>query len=263
MISIHAPLAGCDAAGCARGGAETISIHAPLAGCDGICRWDRVKGVPFQSTHPLRGATCVTGGSPCQDLFQSTHPLRGATAGKADDAVVRHHFNPRTPCGVRQGCPCSTPALQRFQSTHPLRGATSRAAPRSGRPRSFQSTHPLRGATPTRLRLRQRSSFQSTHPLRGATSMSFKNASRSMRYFNPRTPCGVRRRIAGMTQERWAISIHAPLAGCDLRLTADGHAGFAISIHAPLAGCDDVIDAATGEVVCISIHAPLAGCDDH
>ena len=55
------------------------------------------------------------------------------------------------------------------------------------------------------------------------------------------------------------ISIHAPLAGCDV---VDGIAGKAtqISIHAPLAGCDNetVLTRAQAD---ISIHAPLAGCD--
>ncbi len=39
---------------------------------------------------------------------------------------------------------------------------------------------------------------------------------------------------------RNAISIHAPLAGCDY-ITGDcGYRELAISIHAPLAGCDYV-----------------------
>ena len=33
--------------------------------------------------------------------------------------------------------------------------------------------------------------------------------------FNPRTPCGVRRGIFKPNRLRIAISIHAPLAGCD------------------------------------------------
>ena len=55
------------------------------------------------------------------------------------------------------------------------------------------------------------------------------------------------------------ISIHAPLAGCDVRV---GHflGGDAISIHAPLAGCD-LIKAGYRVQMRISIHAPLAGCD--
>ena len=78
------------------------------------------------------------------------------------------------------------------------------------------------------------------------------------------------------------ISIHAPLAGCDLT-AASTRSATNISIHAPLAGCDLILvqsvrpcrafqsthplRGATGDVVAarqhlaISIHAPLAGCD--
>ena len=34
-------------------------------------------------------------------------------------------------------------------------------------------------------------------------------------YFNPRTPCGVRLAVHGLTLVPENISIHAPLAGCD------------------------------------------------
>ncbi len=57
-------------------------------------------------------------------------------------------------------------------------------------------------------------------------------------YFNPRTPCGVRRGVRLRHRTGSRISIHAPLAGCN------GQAGHAagrhrhISIHAPLTGCD-------------------------
>ena len=104
FISIHAPLAGRDflfirrtsapsyfnpRAPCgarrvyphAGDRAESISIHAPLAGRDRArpyrCRWRPL----FQSTRPLRGATCI---SAC-----------GRPGGK--------HFNPRAPCGARPG----------------------------------------------------------------------------------------------------------------------------------------------------------------
>ena len=78
------------------------------------------------------------------------------------------------------------------------------------------------------------------------------------------------------------ISIHAPLAGCDIRnkpITRESenfnprtpcgvrHGLFdtepqseRISIHAPLAGCDFKV-ATSSYIVIISIHAPLAGCD--
>ena len=80
MISIHAPLAGCDLeAGIVTGdgnkfqsthplrGAtsdpvpgrqeQVISIHAPLAGCDQKPATLLPENIKFQSTHPLRGAT--------------------------------------------------------------------------------------------------------------------------------------------------------------------------------------------------------------
>ena len=57
--------------------------------------------------------------------------------------------------------------------------------------------------------------FQSTHPLRGATSGEAERPPHFF-YFNPRTPCGVRPRRAGRSRAPDAISIHAPLAGCDL-----------------------------------------------
>ena len=81
----------------------------------------------------------------------------------------------------------------------------------------------------------------------------------AVRNFNPRTPCGVRRRHRVRLGGDGAISIHAPLAGCDdqYRHPVTGHI---ISIHAPLAGCD-LTGSTAKRVSIISIHAPLAGCD--
>ena len=86
-----------------RGKLLLISIHAPLAGCDrqGNSK-HRHQPTSFQSTHPLRGATSTPSiksiarthfnpRTPCGvrrssrswrteiPVFQSTHPLRGAT----------------------------------------------------------------------------------------------------------------------------------------------------------------------------------------
>ena len=129
-----------------RPGQQQISIHAPLAGCDPRCPscsvppinfnprtpcgvrpklyiWTR-EAVAFQSTHPLRGATLVMHGRALLEIFQSTHPLRGATYSRAFSYVTVSHFNPRTPCGVRQSAPARAACISAFQSTHPLRGAT-------------------------------------------------------------------------------------------------------------------------------------------
>ena len=126
-----------------------------------------------------------------------------------------------------------------------------------------------------------RARFQSTHPLRGATFRPMVLLASSI-YFNPRTPCGVRR-VATVSQEiQDGISIHAPLAGCDvaIRLTKDVMLEFQ-STH-PLRGATLVpcprfrtekfqsthpLRGATSRrtgranIIVISIHAPLAGCD--
>ena len=102
---------------------QQISIHAPLAGCDfwrpTPCPDDRHfnprtpcgvrhshpaaarAALQFQSTHPLRGATCGYYRNPKYTIFQSTHPLRGATWQGWRIQKAPLHFNPRTPCGVR------------------------------------------------------------------------------------------------------------------------------------------------------------------
>ena len=123
-----------------------ISIHAPLAGCDLHSPAFSVKIGVFQSTHPLRGATAASGSTsrragyfnprtPCgvrpvghgglrgRAEFQSTHPLRGATRSFSYPEII-----------------------DIFQSTHPLRGATVQRLVAAVTV-EFQSTHPLRGAT--------------------------------------------------------------------------------------------------------------------
>ena len=236
-----------------------ISIHAPLAGCD------ENRGVLCRSYGDFNPRTpCGVRHQPGRVLygavpFQSTHPLRGATAIGRNGRANNADFNPRTPCGVRHGIEDFCPPYVSFQSTHPLRGATLPAravilalsisihAPLAGcdgdctgcinnvlhfnprtpcgvRPRGrlcripradfnprtpcgvrlnvcllcaaaylFQSTHPLRGATlPLCLdELQVIKEFQSTHPLRGATTMCCARTA-GAKYFNPRTPCGVR-----------------------------------------------------------------------
>ena len=198
----------------------------------------------------------------------------------SSSAKVRH-FNPRTPCGVRPTTDYSKEEPDGlFQSTHPVRGATTFAPIECILKSSFQSTHPVRGATNTAQCHIYGWEFQSTHPVRGATLRM--NTYRGNLYnFNPRTPCGVRRKqplISGLPDcisihapragcdcncdnqvGRTWISIHAPRAGCDL-YTFPRHLSFLISIHAPRAGCDNGLRRVISSSV-ISIHAPRAGCD--
>ena len=147
-ISIHAPHAGCDSSLlCAEpfypyfnprtpcgvrpmidsngDGTPDISIHAPHAGCDNTFLRVQVDGGLFQSTHPMRGATCpftaarrkildFNPRTPCgvrpaladkmySLVIISIHAPHAGCDDMHKDALFRlYHFNPRTPCGVRR-----------------------------------------------------------------------------------------------------------------------------------------------------------------
>ena len=126
VISIHAPIVGCDAyAECAiyttavfqsthpSWGAtqmqkeieqlKAISIHAPIVGCDlssSGCSTSRTQK-RFQSTHPSWGATRKSNYYSESILFQSTHPSWGATLDGVRSECEEVDFNPRTHRGVR------------------------------------------------------------------------------------------------------------------------------------------------------------------
>ena len=123
-ISIHAPHAGCDTLNnCKNKVFCEISIHAPHAGCDNSIKLTFFDSSTFQSTHPMRGATCqsktsqilvrfqsthpmrgatiINGKKVWHRIFQSTHPMRGATGTVDGNFKKPQYFNPRTPCGVR------------------------------------------------------------------------------------------------------------------------------------------------------------------
>ncbi len=101
-----------------------VSIHAPRAGRDLIAGLIDRRALWFQSTRPVRGATCSL-----------------ETSGENQSG-----FNPRAPCGARRGVGGGWIFSSRlFQSTRPVRGATSQTtdesiaydvsihAPRAGR----------------------------------------------------------------------------------------------------------------------------------
>ena len=118
----------------------------------------------------------------------------------------------------------------------PLAGCDLRPLQPPAAPRSFQSTHPLRGATRHILRESFDRSISIHAPLAGC-DMDRRMRDRDYRNFNPRTPCGVRpcARQCSATAPKFQ-STH-PLRGATGR-QALARAHLHISIHAPLAGCD-------------------------
>ena len=192
LISIHAPLAGCDSAHPSQGRQSEISIHAPLAGCDTRVKSTRSSSL-FQSTHPLRGATHI----PIQvngEIGISIHaPLAGCDSLRLVFLPGSDYFNPRTPCGVRRDDKFVCRLFVRFQSTHPLRGATE-----------------------TICCVLVSFGISIHAPLAGC------DAKASISY--ERRGISIHAPLAGCDCQFWffiwyasQISIHAPLAGCDLR----------------------------------------------
>ena len=147
VISIYAPLAGCDAAPPSR--RADAGYFNPRTPC----------GVRHRRGAAPRRRQDFNPRTPCGVrrlflcfarkgvLFQSTHPLRGATRARAGGSGRVAHFNPRTPCGVRLR-QLGLPRLETKISIHaPLAGCDCRSLRGWRSPHGFQSTHPLRGAT--------------------------------------------------------------------------------------------------------------------
>ena len=258
VVSIHAPLARCDAAEAARRIHGKVSIHAPLARCDPIHRGQAPYYPRFQSTHLLRGATLSLRRFCMDFLFQSTHLLRGATNFMSGTSFLRcvsihaplarcdvrpitlpgtyFRFNPRTSCEVRQSSMSAASVLSVFQSTHLLRGATDPSRRFDGEIRCFNPRTSCE-VRPVHLRkLPGRIAFQSTHLLRGATDFC--------------------RHGLG----EYDVSIHAPLARCDAHEISPSKSPPGFN---PRTSCE-VRPGCIG--LCpvfrfVSIHAPLARCD--
>ena len=236
-ISIHAPLAGCDNRERIRlYGVFGISIHAPLAGCDSGSRtscgsWSHFnprtpRGVRLRqrrrsdraghiSIHaPLAGCDAVNNSQQRNREISIHAPLAGCDDRGSCNSGSRRYFNPRTPLA---GCDFSLllGGLGFHISIHtPLAGCDPTVGSAPTTPSPFQSTHPLRGATPVSVTPGLLMRFQSTHPSRGATGCN------------------------GIKVTNILISIHAPLARCDVHSLFRLGLPLGISIHAPLAGCD-------------------------
>ena len=190
-ISIHAPHAGSDFGGCRSRRADSNFNPRPPCGERRLTvgRWYR--GDVFQSTPPMRGATCQLFADFGCIMISIHAPHAGSDSVSASKNLSVKYFNPRPPCGERPTQRLLRNLVSIFQSTPPMRGATDPSMDQDGRV-EFQSTPPMRGATSvpsfnrtgnnisihaphagsdlTEPMIQRRAFlFQSTPPMRGAT----------------------------------------------------------------------------------------------
>ena len=259
MISIHAPLTGCDFISTNEDfHLFTISIHAPLTGCDANPRTVHQRHKRFQSTHPSRGATPESLGVYMGQYHFNPRTPHGVRLCFRCQKSRNSDFNPRTPHGVRRvttmaqnelnfisihapltGCDCIPPGwvLRGVPiSIHaPLTGCDLLAFAICSIPSNFNPRTP-HGVRRVRRGLCSRQTDfnpRTPHGVRRLCSSKPVKCSN----FNPRTPHGVRLGQTGYCSRLPLISIHAPLTGCDCQM-GSLHRAVDISIHAPLTGCD-------------------------
>ena len=193
LISTHAPLAGRDWPRSSRASRpKYFNPRAPCGARRSRTRFSRSSSREFQPTRPLRGATRHGAGVPRAGGISTHAPLAGRDQALRPRKTHTDYFNPRAPCGARLSTPPIPHRSYQFQPTRPLRGATCLML------------------FPCKIEL----VFQPTRPLRGATAVN-RCRRRAYQNFNPRAPCGARRRWKDRKLRRADISTHAPLAGRD------------------------------------------------
>ncbi len=189
----------------------------------------------FQSPLPLRGATCLKTLPFICPRISIPAPLAGSDRYQHPGHTGVDYFNPRSPCGERQGRILRSSQTANFNPRSPC-GERPLISPPRPPAVEFQSPLPLRGATPHVSGSLSHPLISIPAPLAGSDTVCSAIAP-SITYFNPRSPCGERPEGRPTAAERVRISIPAPLAGSDLHPVV-GRVTVRISIPAPLAGSD-------------------------
>ena len=212
----------------------------------------------FQPTRPLRGATDGSPGYISPFGFQPTRPLRGATIC-IPPSSIRDRFQPTRPLrGATAALGLVLEAALRFQPTRPLRGATqtvaaadyvvgiSTHAPLAGRDQDIETGEVIQ------------EDFNPRAPC-GARRRRARPRPRPLRDFNPRAPCGARQSLPLSTCRMWDFNPRAP---CGAR-PCSAYCRWMLKRFQPtrpLRGATDDQQVALVRVE-ISTHAPLAGRD--
>ena len=174
-----------------------ISIHAPREGCD-------------------RGTSTNTAANTLK--FQSTHPARGATRPALGHSQIPHtDFNPRTPRGVRQGRRGRRRGYRLISIHAPREGCDTPEQRQIARWIEFQSTHPARGATEAECGRLLMSLLISIHAPREGYDGFGTGDVFGWRYFNPRTPRGVRLSMERYTYQDGGFQSTHPARGATPR----------------------------------------------
>ena len=195
--------------------------------------------MPFQSTHPARGATFNLGHNFGLLYVISIHaPREGCDPTAGRGRYLRDNFNPRTPRGVRPMSSLSRSRASLHFNPRTPRGVRPVPSPTGWASLKFQSTHPARGATCKLGGGRKMTPNISIHaPREGCDRLLWMlllptqisiHAPREgcdgqrvciwgyPKDFNPRTPRGVRPSATRPAIIPFSISIHAPREGCDV-----------------------------------------------
>ena len=167
----------------------------------------------FQSTPPVRGATRSDPAYSALSPFQSTPPVRGATSEKFEGYLAAA-----------------------FQSTPPVRGATIQICSECGE--EHISIHAPRAGGDKNLAWKDSvGTVISIHAPRAGGDCSAQTVHTAYPYFNPRPPCGGRRRRNLLSAPEYQFQSTPPVRGATAKACA-GILRRAISIHAPRAGGD-------------------------
>ena len=147
-----------------------------------------------------------------------------------------------------------------FQPTRPLRGATEIAHKLTDTIK-FQPTRPLRGATVKLWHWIVRRNISTHAPLAGRDVLCECNPSAIIGNFNPRAPCGARRRMAFKhCGQKENFNPRAPCGARRSKFPSQG-GKTVFQPTRPLRGATTRCRR-TARRKCISTHAPLAGRDE-
>ena len=170
-----------------RHGSHDFNPHAPCG-----ARHSNDGGwtitIPFQSTRPMRGATCHAGSLSWTVTFQSTRPMRGATC-VGWRLYFRWSISIHTPHAGRD---CIV-----FSSVQKIL--------------QFQSTRPMRGATHVLLIVAQGLGISIHTPHAGRDAGRFRRS--LLPQFQPHAPCGARPAYPAWAWEALAFQSTRPMRG--------------------------------------------------